>query len=60
MKKQSENNFAQISKEHKTELTTVAKETLAQGFIPVKTFSSLDLWNIQRRSKTMMYRRHFA
>ena len=60
MKKQSENNFTQISKEHTKELTTVVKETLALGLIPVRTFSTADLWNIQRRSKTMMYRRHFA
>ena len=60
MKKQSEKNFAQICKEHTTELTTVVKESLALGLIPVKTFSAGDLWNIQRRSKTMVYRRHFA
>ena len=60
MKKQSNNNFTQISKEHTNELTTVVNETLAVGFVPVKTFTSFDLWNIQRRSKTMMYRRHVA
>jgi len=60
MKKQSENNFTQISKEHTKELTTVVNETLAMEFTPAKSFSSVDLWNIQRRSKTMMYRRHFA
>jgi len=60
MKKQSANNFTQISKEHSTELTTVVKETLALGFIPVKVFSTADLWNIQRRRKPTMYRRHLA
>lgn len=60
MKKQSEKTFTQISKEQAKELTTVVNETLAFEFIPAKTFSSVDLWNIQRRSKTMMYRRHFA
>ena len=60
MKKQSENNFARISKENVTELTTVVKETLALNLIPVRTFRAVDLWNIQRRSKTMVYRRHFA
>lgn len=60
MKKQSENNFTQISKEHTNELTTVVTETLAMGLVAVKTLTSADLWNIQRRSKTMMYRRHLA
>ena len=60
MKKQSNNNFTPISKEHTNELTTVVNETLAVGFVPAKTFTSFDLWNIQRRSKTMMYRRHIA
>ena len=60
MKKQSTNNFTQISKGHTKELTTVVKEALALGLIPVKTLTTADLWNIQRRSKTMMYRRHFA
>ena len=59
MKKQSENNFTQISKEHTKELTTVVKETLALGLIPVRTFSTADLWNIQRRSRTMLQRRSF-
>ena len=60
MKKQSNNNFTQISKEHTNELTAVVNETLAVGLLPAKTFTSFDLCNIQRRSKTMMYRRHVA
>ena len=60
MKKQSNNNFTQISKEHTNELTAVVNETLAVGFVPAKTFTSFDLWDIQRRSKTTMYRRHVA
>lgn len=56
MKKQSEINFTQISKEHTNELTTVVKETL----VPVKFLTAADLWNIQRRSKPMMYRRHLV
>ena len=60
MKKQTEKNFTQISKEQTNELTTVINETLAFGLAHAKTFSSVDLWNIQRRSKTMMYRRHLA
>lgn len=60
MKKQSQNSFAQLSKDETEKLTSVVKETLAFGFVQPKTFSTVDLWNIQRRSKTMMQRRHFA
>lgn len=61
MKKQSTNQFLPISKEQTEKLTTVVSETLALGISPVKTFSTADLWNIQRRSRTMMSRRtHFA
>ncbi len=60
MNMQSNINFKQISKEHTKELTTVVKETLAAGFIPLKTLTTADLWNIQRRSKTMFGRRHYA
>lgn len=60
MNKQSNINFTQISKEHTKELTTVVNETLAVGFIRAKTLTTADLWNIQRRSKTMLHRRHYA
>lgn len=61
MKKQSTNQFLPISKEQTEKLTTVVNETLALGISHAKTFSTADLWNIQRRSRTMMSRRtHFA
>ncbi len=60
MKKQSNNNFTQISKEHTNELTTVVNENLAVGFSRERSFTSFDLWDIQRRGKTMMHRRHIA
>lgn len=60
MKKQSENNFTQISKDHTKELTTVVNETFAMEYAPVKTLTTADLWNIQKRSKTMMHRRHLV
>ena len=60
MKKQSNNNFTQISKEHTKELTTVVNENLAVEFFREKSFTSSDLWNIQRSSKTMMFRRQIA
>lgn len=59
MKKQTTTQFLQISKEETEKLTTVVKETIAIGFSHAKTFSSVDMWNIQRRSKTMMQRRSF-
>ena len=59
MKKQTTNGFSQISKEETEKLTTVVNETLAMGFNQAKTFSTADLWNIQRRSRTMMQRRSF-
>lgn len=60
MKKQSNNNFTQISKEHAKELTTVINENLAVEFFREKSFTSFDLWNIQRSSKTIMNRRQIA
>ncbi len=60
MKKQSENTFAPISKEYIENLTTVVKETLAVEFNHPKTFSTVDLWNIQRRGRTMYQRRFLA
>jgi len=59
MKKQSENTFTHLSDERVKKLTTVVNETLAIGFSRAKAFSAVDLWNIQRRSKTMMQRRSF-
>ena len=60
MKKQSNNNFTQISKEHTKELTTVVNENLAVEFFREKSFTSSDLWNIQRSSKTIMNRRQIV
>lgn len=59
MKKQT-TQFSQISKEQAEKLTTVVNETLAIGFTQAKTFSTADLWNIQRRSRTIMNRRSFV
>ena len=60
MKKQTTNQFSPISKEQTEKLTTVVKETIALGLNQVKTFSTADLWNIQRRSRTLMSRRSFV
>ena len=58
MKKQT-NQFSPISKEQTEKLTTVVNETIALGLSQVKTFSTADLWNIQRRGRTMMSRRNY-
>ena len=60
MKKQSNNNFTQISKEHTKELATVVNENLAVEIFREKSFTSSDLWNIQRSGKTIMNRRQIA
>ena len=60
MKKQTTNQFSPISKEQTEKLTTVVKETIALGLNQVRTFSTADLWNIQRRSRTLLSRRSFV
>ena len=60
MKKQTTNQFLQMNKEQTKKLTTIVKETLAIGLSKAKIFSSADLWNIQRRSRTIMNSRNFA
>ncbi len=59
MKKQTTNQFSPISKEQTEKLTTVVKETIALGLSQVRSFSAADLWNIQRRGRTMMSRRNY-
>ncbi len=60
MKKQTTQQFTQISKIATEKLTTVVNETLALEFSRPRTFSSFDLWDIQRRSRTMSKRRNFV
>ena len=60
MKKQTTNQVLQMSKEQTEKLTTVVKETLALRLTQAKIFSSADLWNIQRRSRTIINSRNFA
>ena len=52
-------NFAKISKEQSSELTTIIKETVATDFVSVKNFTIVDLWNFQRRSKTRLKQQVF-
>ncbi len=59
MKKQT-NNFSPLTKVETEKLTTLVNETIAVEFIQPKSFSPADLWNIQRRSRTMTQRRYYA
>ena len=59
MKKQTA-VFSKITKEQFEKLTTVVNETLAPVCKQVKTFNTADLWNIQRKSRTIMNRRSFV
>lgn len=61
MKTQTTNLLNQLNKTQMDLLTMEVKETLALGFtIPVaKTFSSADLWNIQRQQRTSISRRRY-
>jgi protein-arginine kinase len=60
MKKVTNFDFANISKEQSIELTSVVKETIAMEFMPVKNFTAVDLWNIQRSNKTRISSRHLV
>ena len=58
MKVQSQTLPVQISKTDMAKLTNQVKETLAPGLVlnRIKTFSSADLWNIQRRRRAIVIR----
>ncbi len=60
MTKQTDFNFAKISKEQPNKLTTMVKETVATGFVSAKSFTCVDLWNIRRQSKTTINSRKMA
>lgn len=60
MKKQTLKPLANLSKMELAELTKEVKETLARGITVikcVKTFTSADLWNIQRQRKSITRRK---
>ncbi len=59
MRTQSTTLFTALSETMVKNLTTQVKETLAIGFHSNKTFSTADLWNIQRQRKNMVTRRRF-
>jgi len=50
-----------ISREELEKMTKEVKETLAFEYLNQnKTFSSAELWNIQRRRKSIVSRRYYA
>ena len=58
MKMQSQNLFIEISKITSENLTAAVEESLAKGFDnnKTKTFSTVDLWNIQRQRRLTVIR----
>lgn len=61
MKTQNTNLLIQLNKTELTNLTQEVKETVAtENLVIAKTFSSADLWNIQRTRRSRVIRRHFA
>jgi hypothetical protein len=60
MKKQTDINFSKIRKEQINDLTKVVNETIGIDFVQVTNSTMVDLWNIQRRSKTKTNRKHLV
>jgi hypothetical protein len=60
MKKQSNSLFTTMSNENLSDLTSFVNETLATTCKKLngKIFTTADLWNIQRQSKSSILRRH--
>ncbi|HNJ95037.1 MAG TPA: hypothetical protein PLS65_09700 [Ferruginibacter sp.] len=58
MKKQATTPFASLNNKQLEALSTQVKETIA--YEKARIFSAVDLWNIQRRGRTMVSRRNFA
>jgi len=58
MKKQT-TTLTSLTKEQLETLTTQVKETLATNLAGHKPFGSIDLWNVRRRSRSLVSRRSF-
>ena len=58
MKKQATTPFASLNNKQLETLSTQVKETIA--YEKARIFSAVDLWNIQRRGRTMVSRRNFT
>lgn len=57
--KAQHNILATLSINETKKLTIVVDETLAYFANQKKTFTAAEMWNIQRRKKGVMVRRHF-
>jgi hypothetical protein len=57
MKKQSENTLSPLGLTEVKALTQVVKETLAT--VKPRIFGAVNMWDLQRRSRTMMQRRNY-
>jgi len=54
------NFFTLVSKEETRDLTAATTENMPADFHQTKPFTSADMWNLQRRSRTMLQRRRNA
>ena len=59
MKKTLKSPFTQLTQNELNNLTHEVKETISEGFSNsvCKIFTTADLWNIQRQTKTRMQRK---
>ena len=60
MNANTNNFFTSVSKEVTRDLTIVANETVSADFHQFKQFTAAEMWNLQRRSRTMLQRRRNA
>jgi hypothetical protein len=59
MKTTNKNEFVPISRSLAMELTEIVNETIDENINQKKTFTSADLWNIQRQKKNLQRRQIF-
>ena len=59
MKTQNNSLLIAISKTETKNLTKIVSETLAFEVGQKKSFTAVDLWNIQRQKRSTVQRRHF-
>lgn len=52
--------FNTLTYEQLETLVKEVKETVAIGYVPVKQFGSVDMWNIRRQRRSLSSRRSVA
>lgn len=60
MKKQSNYPLIEMSKQEVSNLVKEEKETLAVEYTGIKSFGTVDLWNIERQRKSRTQKRMFS